>query len=159
MKKTIRDVEWGDKRAVMRCDFNVPLDGDRITDDTRIQAALPSIDYLLDDGTKLELSVLREKVELSKYGKGRKKVIKDKIVREKYPDAEKIVFLHYPPVYANEMVPNIISVLKQYGVKKVYYGHLHGPSHGLAMEGLWDDIDFRLVSADYLNFKPIKVIP
>ena len=52
-----------------------------------------SIDYLLDDGTKLELSVLREKVELSKYGKGRKKVIKDKIVREKYPDAEIMTLL------------------------------------------------------------------
>ena len=47
-----------------------------------------SIDYLLDDGTRLELSVIREKIDLSRYGKGRKKVIKDKIVREKYPDAE-----------------------------------------------------------------------
>lgn len=47
-----------------------------------------SIDYLLDDGTKLELSVMRESIDLSKYGKGRKKVIKDKIIREKYPNAE-----------------------------------------------------------------------
>ena len=47
-----------------------------------------SIDYLLDDGTRLELSVIREKIDLNRYGKGRKKVIKDKIVREKYPDAE-----------------------------------------------------------------------
>jgi transcriptional regulator with XRE-family HTH domain len=47
-----------------------------------------SIDYLLDDGTRLELSVIRENIDLSRYGKGRKKVIKDKIVREKYPDAE-----------------------------------------------------------------------
>ena len=47
-----------------------------------------SIDYLLDDGSRLELSVIRESVDLSRYGKGRKKVIKDKIVREKYPDAE-----------------------------------------------------------------------
>lgn len=47
-----------------------------------------SIDYLLDDGTRLELSVIRESIDLTRYGKGRKKVIKDKIVREKYPDAE-----------------------------------------------------------------------
>lgn len=47
-----------------------------------------SIDYLLDDDTKLELSVIREKIDFSKHGKGRKKVIKDKIIREKYPDAE-----------------------------------------------------------------------
>lgn len=47
-----------------------------------------SIDYLLDDGTRLELSVIRESIDLTRYGKGRKKVIKDKIVRKKYPDAE-----------------------------------------------------------------------
>ena len=49
MKKTIKDINWEGKRAVMRCDFNVPLDGDKITDDTRIQAALPSIEYLLEN--------------------------------------------------------------------------------------------------------------
>lgn len=47
-----------------------------------------SIDYLLDDGAKLDLSVTRESIDLLRYGKGRKKVIKDKIVRDKYPDAE-----------------------------------------------------------------------
>ena len=47
-----------------------------------------NVDYLLDDGTRLELSVIREKIDLTRYGKGRKKVIKDKIIREKYPDAE-----------------------------------------------------------------------
>lgn len=52
-----------------------------------------SIDYLLDDGTKLELSVVRETIDLSKYGKGRKKVIKDKIIRERYPEAEVMTLL------------------------------------------------------------------
>ena len=47
-----------------------------------------NVDYLLDDGTRLELSIIREKIDLTRYGKGRKKVIKDKIIREKYPDAE-----------------------------------------------------------------------
>jgi phosphoglycerate kinase len=55
MKKTIKDVNWEGKRAVMRCDFNVPLDGDKITDDTRIQAALPSIEYLLENGASIVL--------------------------------------------------------------------------------------------------------
>ena len=55
MKKTIRDIDWTGKTAVMRCDFNVPLDGDKITDDTRIQAALPSINYLLDHGAAVVL--------------------------------------------------------------------------------------------------------
>ena len=55
MKKTIRDIDWAGKRAVMRCDFNVPLDGDVITDDIRIRAALPSIEYLLDNGAAVVL--------------------------------------------------------------------------------------------------------
>lgn len=55
MKKTIKDIDWTGKRAVMRCDFNVPLDGDVITDDIRIRAALPSIEYLLDNGAAVVL--------------------------------------------------------------------------------------------------------
>ena len=50
MKKTVKDINWAGKTAVTRCDFNVPLDGDRITDDTRIRAALPTIQYLMDNG-------------------------------------------------------------------------------------------------------------
>lgn len=50
MKKTVKDINWTGKTAVTRCDFNVPLDGDRITDDTRIRAAVPTIKYLMDNG-------------------------------------------------------------------------------------------------------------
>ncbi len=39
-----------------------------------------------------------------------------------------------------------------------YYGHLHGASHKLAIEGLWDGVNFRLLAADYLNFRPAKII-
>lgn len=52
-KKTVRDVELTGKTVLVRCDFNVPLDGDKITDDTRIKAALPTIEYLLHHGAKV----------------------------------------------------------------------------------------------------------
>ncbi len=54
-KKTLRDVELKGKRVVMRVDFNVPIKGGVISDDTRVQAALPSIRYVLDQGGSLVL--------------------------------------------------------------------------------------------------------
>jgi phosphoglycerate kinase len=55
IKKTVRDVDVQGKRAVMRVDFNVPLQEGQITDDTRITAAVPTIRYLLDHGASLVL--------------------------------------------------------------------------------------------------------
>lgn len=47
-----------------------------------------SLDYLLDDGEKIDVLVMREPYNLSEYGKGIKKTKKDRVIREKYPDAE-----------------------------------------------------------------------
>ena len=54
-KKTLRDVELGGRRVIMRVDFNVPIKEGKISDDTRVQAALPSIRYVLERGASLVL--------------------------------------------------------------------------------------------------------
>lgn len=73
-------------------------------------------------------------------------------------DAPKLVFLHYPPRYRGYTCPEILELLAKYEVRRCFYGHLHGGSHKLAMEGLWDGVEFRLVSADYTGFRPFPVI-
>ena len=72
-------------------------------------------------------------------------------------DREKMVFLHYPPRYKGYTCREILDLLESYGVRQCFYGHLHGASHKLAMEGTWDGVEYRLLSADYLNFQPYIV--
>jgi phosphoglycerate kinase len=54
-KKTVRDIDLKGKRVLMRVDFNVPMEGGKVTDDKRIKASLPTIKYILDQGASLLL--------------------------------------------------------------------------------------------------------
>lgn len=102
--------------------------------------------------------------EEERSGEHDEKVFKRELIRLETSLAEagelpKIVFLHYPPRYKGYLCAPILELLHKYDVRRCFYGHLHGPSHGLAVEGIWDGVDYKLVSADYLNFKPYLVIP
>lgn len=55
MKKTLRDIDVAGKKVLVRVDFNVPMDGEKITDTTRIEASLPTINYLLENGASVVL--------------------------------------------------------------------------------------------------------
>ncbi len=72
-------------------------------------------------------------------------------------DLPKLVFLHYPPRYKGYTCDEILDLLHRYDVRQCFYGHLHGASHGLAMEGQWDGIEYKLLSADRLNFQPYRI--
>ena len=72
-------------------------------------------------------------------------------------EKEKLCFLHYPPLYRGYRCPEILDLLHRYGVRECCYGHLHGPSHRLAVEGDVDGIAYRLLAADYVNFTPQKL--
>lgn len=73
-------------------------------------------------------------------------------------DREKIVFLHYPPVFPGYRCKPILEVLHRYGVKRCCYAHLHGKMTRQAIEGVCDGIDFSLISADYLGFVPKRIL-
>ncbi|MFN5935928.1 MAG: phosphoglycerate kinase, partial [Roseiflexaceae bacterium] len=68
-KQTIRDVNWQGKRALVRVDFNVPIDNGIIGDDTRVRAAIPTIQYLVDHGAAVVL--------MSHLGRPKNKVVEE----------------------------------------------------------------------------------
>lgn len=76
-------------------------------------------------------------------------------------EKEILVFLHYPPITKNNIINNemsdFIKIMKKYGVKKCYYGHLHSNSIKEAVEGEYYGINFKLVSADGLDFKLLEI--
>lgn len=66
----------------------------------------------------------------------------------------KIVFLHYPPITTDSKCDEILNLLKQYGIKKCFFGHLHGVAAKLAVDDKVNGIDFKLISCDRLDFTP-----
>lgn len=73
-------------------------------------------------------------------------------------DTEKLLFLHYPPIFAGQVIPEFFDAMHQYGVKRCYYGHLHGPAVRSAFEGSYRGVELKLISADYLGFTPLKIL-
>ncbi len=70
-----------------------------------------------------------------------------------------VVFMHYPPIFATNFNYDILDVLYRYNIKDCYYGHIHGRSaHELSIKNTYDGINFHLISGDYLQFIPEKVV-
>ena len=74
-------------------------------------------------------------------------------------EKEKIVFLHYPPIYQRYRCEEILSLLREHRVRLCCYGHIHGRGCRLSLNGLSGECEYRLVSADYVNFEPILLLP
>ena len=75
-----------------------------------------------------------------------------------YPDKEILCFLHYPPAYGGIECERICAVLREYAVKRCFYGHLHT----VAAERLVHQIGttkLKLIAADWLNFTPFLITP
>lgn len=109
MKKTIRDIKLKDKKVLLRCDFNVPRNEDgEITDDSRIKASIPTLDYLLDKGASL--------VILSHLGRPKGEanmVFSLKVVAEKLSEIlDKQVLFYSSPLVVDEKVKQMAADLR-----------------------------------------------
>ena len=74
------------------------------------------------------------------------------------PDGEKLGFLHFPPVGNPQKFSGFMQLFEDYGVRNVYYGHIHG-EEGFkgAIRGEYHGIGYSLVSADYLNCSLLRI--
>ena len=101
--------------------------------------------------------------EEEKHGAHDEKVFRRELLRLEASlraagDHEKLCFLHYPPRFGAYRCQEIQDLLVRYGVTACYYGHLHGASHKAAFQGFWDGVKYQMLSADYLDFKPVKIM-
>ncbi len=78
-------------------------------------------------------------------------------LREQYPEAEILVFLHYPPIFGSFMNDDIMNVLYRHEIENVYYGHLHGVSPS-QLDTEFYGMKLTLVACDYLRFCPMKIV-
>lgn len=131
-----------------------------------------NIDFLFNNSFLIENKIIigtrgwinswksSENYKILKRENDRLKISLNSIKKELKDEKEILAFIHYPPFYKEQIVPeeiNFIKTLKEYGVKKCYYAHLHADSHKEAFEGKKEDIEFKLVSSDYLNFDLLKI--
>ena len=73
-------------------------------------------------------------------------------------ERRKLVFLHYPPIYQNYRCEEILALLKAYEVGLCCYGHIHGKGIASAYNGWHDGTLFRIVSADAVQFRPVRLL-
>lgn len=72
------------------------------------------------------------------------------------PDAETVVFLHFPPVFGDFICGPLVEVLKSRGIRDCYFGHIHGV-YNVPGNFEYEGIRMHLISADFLDFYPVKV--
>ena len=140
MREFIKENEFGNIDFIQNNSF---LFDDKIIVGTRgwiYDSKLENIKILKREKLRLEMSI-NDGIE--KYGDNR----------------EIIVFMHYPPFGKEEisLEYDLKEVLKDYNVKKCFYGHLHGASCDDAIQGEFDNVEYVLISSDYLDFKLYKV--
>lgn len=79
--------------------------------------------------------------------------------KKEHPELPVLAFLHYPPIYQQNPETNnpIRDILEKYEIKHCYYGHLHAKGIENAFVGEYHGVNYQLISADFLEFMPLKI--
>ena len=105
----------------------------------------------MPDNTDFEKLVARETQRLKLSLEAAKKL------KEEHPQKQTVVFMHFPPFWNGKESESIISLLTEYGIHDVYFGHIHG-NYTVPAEFSYKEINMRIISADYLGFTPKIVL-
>ena len=81
-----------------------------------------------------------------------------KQAKERGEEKELLSFLHFPPIFKGYLCDEIILELYKKGVERCYFGHIHGNYEAAAIMR-YSDIEFTLISADFLLFEPLRIDP
>ena len=74
-----------------------------------------------------------------------------------HADKEILVFLHFPPGWNGFACDEILELLNAYGIRRCYHGHIHGVYHQPPTRQI-GDLELRMISSDFLNFLPLRII-
>lgn len=72
-------------------------------------------------------------------------------------DLPLVGFLHYPPVFGDSVCAEMMQALREEGITRCYYGHIHGAGIRKAFNGVMQGIEMKLISADALSFVPCRI--
>lgn len=97
-----------------------------------------------------------EKIMAREAGRLQMSLAEAKKLSSQHPEKEILVFLHFPVFWADKCAEEMLTVLKQFHIRRCFFGHIHG-NYDQLTEFEYDGIHFSLISADFLHFIP-KII-
>lgn len=104
------------------------------------------------DGTDFEKLTKRETLRL------KTSLEKAKALQAASPEKEIAVFTHFPPFWSGKESESIVDLLVEYGIKRLFYGHIHG-NYTIEPRFIHKGIEMSIISADYLDFIPKIILP
>ena len=112
--------------------------------------------YYDDDANGVPENTDFKKIISREAGRLKASLTAAKELAKDYPDAETVVFMHFPPVFNGRAVDEFVDILEEFGVRRLYFGHIHG-IYSIEPSFEYRGIKMSIISADYLNFTPKHV--